>query len=389
MARRDRPTLLTPTFILLTLVNFFYFLAIGIIIPTIPLYLEGPLGAGKIAIGTAIGSFAATALFLRPWTGRLADRVGRRGPIQAGIGLATVTTIGLIPSHSLAPIFGLRLVSGVAEALFFVAASAAINDLAPDERRGEAVSLFSLALYGGLAVGPLVGEGVLHAVGFTEVWIASAASGGVALLLATRIPETRPAGLSAPGPQRLLHPAALRPGSALLVSIWGFAGFNTFIPLYVKQVGLDGSRYVFLLFSSLVFLIRSVGASIPDRIGAARSARIAVVLSSIGLLMIGGLRSAAGLYAGTAVYSIGIALSFPALMSLAVSGAAPHERGAVVGTFTAFLDLGFGIGPITLGVVADHFDYGGAFLAGGAIAAMGLLMLAGLGRRAAPSAAEA
>ena len=61
-------------------------------------------------------------------------------------------------ASSLAILIVLRLLLGVAEALVFVAAFAAEADLAPPERRGEALTLFSLSLYVGIAVGPLIGE---------------------------------------------------------------------------------------------------------------------------------------------------------------------------------------------------------------------------------------
>lgn len=375
MARAARrPSLLTPTFLLLTFASFGYFMAVGMQIPTIPLYVKGPLGGGDVAVGFVGGSFAFTALVLRPLAGRLADRRGRRLGVVAGIGLGTLISLGLVVAKSIPALFALRLASGVAEALFFVCSAAAINDLAPDERRGEAVSLFSLALYGGLALGPLAGESVLHAAGYDAVWIASAGVGLLAFLLSLRAPETRPEDLEITA-QRLVHPAAIRPGSALLVSIMGFSGFMTFVPLYVRELGLSGSRYAFLLFSSIVFLVRSAGASLPDRMGLARAARTAVVLSAVGLGVIGAWRSGAGLYAGTAVYGIGIGLSFPALMSLAVGNAPKGERGSVVGTFTAFIDLGFGTGPVVLGTVAGAAGYPNSFLVGAGIAATGLLML--------------
>ena len=51
-------------------------------------------------------------------------------------------------------VVALRLLLGVAEAAFMVAAFAAVADLAPASRMGEAISYNSLGLYLGLALGP-------------------------------------------------------------------------------------------------------------------------------------------------------------------------------------------------------------------------------------------
>jgi MFS family permease len=52
----------------------------------------------------------------------------------------------------------LRLLTGAGEAFFFVGAVTAAMDLAPAQRRGEAMSLASLALYVGIGLGPLLSE---------------------------------------------------------------------------------------------------------------------------------------------------------------------------------------------------------------------------------------
>lgn len=56
-----------------------------------------------------------------------------------------------------------------------------------------------------------------------------------------------------------------------------------------------------------------------------------------------------------------------------------------MGTTSAFLDLGFGLGPATLGFVAAAVGRGGTFLVGAAVAAAGLLLvlIARLGRSSA------
>jgi MFS family permease len=96
------------------------------------------------------------------------------------------------------------------------------------------------------------------------------------------------------------------------------------------------------------------------------------------------------LVCGTVLFGVGVALFTPALFALAVHGIPATERGAVMGTTTAFLDLGFGLGPATLGIVAATVGRGGTFLAGAAVAAAGLVLVVttNLGRRDAHAAAR-
>ena len=370
-----RPRLITPTFVLVAVASLAYFIADGVMIPAVPLYVEGPLQGSDVAVGVSVGAFSVTALLLRPWAGRLGDRRGRRLLMVFGAVLLGISVVAYAAAASVAVLVVLRLVTGVGEAFFFTGAASAINDLAPEERRGEAVSFFSLSLYIGIGIGPLIGEAVIGAFGFGATW---AAAGGSALLagaLAVRVPETRPERGEEPVSTRLIHPAALLPGTVLLASVMGMSGFFAFLPLYALQIGLGGSRFVFLMYSAIVVVIRSLGARIPDRLGPGRTARMSLAFSAAGLAIAGGWEHPAGLVLGTAVFAVGSSLAFPALMVLAVRGTSPLERGAVLGTFTAFVDIGFGAGPALLGVVAEAAGYGGTFLTASGIAVAGFSVL--------------
>ena len=156
----------------------------------------------------------------------------------------------------------------------------------------------------------------------------------------------------------------------------GFAGYYTFLALYARELGLGGVGPLFLLLAVIIVGIRIVGRRLPDQLGPKRAASLALVLLAAGLVVIGLWSTEVGLYAGTVVFAVGQALAFPSLMSLAIAGAPPADRSSVVGTFTAFADVGFAIGAISLGAVADAAGYDGVFLAAAAASLTGLFVLA-------------
>ncbi len=375
-----RPRLVTPVFVLITLSTFAYFVSVGALIPTLPVYVEGPLGGGDVAVGLGIGAFSLSAVLLRPFVGRLSDARGRRLLLVLGAALVTISVAGYALVSSLVPLLVLRLVTGAGEAFFYVGAAAGINDIAPDERRGEALSFFSLALYAGMAIGPILGEAALGEDRFVAAWLLAAGAAGLALLLGWKVPDTRPRDV-VPGAAPLIHRAALVPGTVLAASVWGLAGFSTFVPLYARELGLEGSSYVFATYSGLVLALRLFGARIPDKLGTRLTSRLALIASAIGMAVMGFVDVAWGLFLGGAIFGVGQALAFPALMSIAVRGAPASERGAVVGTFTAFFDLAFGLGAVSLGAVASAFGYEGAFRMAALVALGGLGLLYAYARR--------
>jgi MFS family permease len=371
--------MITPAFVALAAATLAFFVAGGIVLPAAPQFVEGVLGAGRAEVGIAIASFSIAALAMRPVVGWATDRFGRRPVLVVGAVLTILSLLLHVVATSLAVFIVARSLFGAAEAFFFVAALAAASDLAPEGRRGEALSFFSLSLYLGLAFGPLMGETVLTATrSYPAVWLSAAAVTVVALGLTLLTPETMPAREDRLGPRpraRLFHPAGLFPGFLILLGVWGMAGYLAFVPLYVAELQMGGASLPLAVYALVVVGLRLVGARLPDRLGAARLSGSALALSAAGLVIIALVPTSPGLLIGTAIFAAGVAFTFPALLTLAVARVGPDERGMVVGTTSLFLDLAFGLAPVVLGFVADAGGYAAAFLVGAAASALGCAIL--------------
>jgi len=371
---------------MVTLSAFAYFTSYAMLLPALPRFVQGPLGGGGIAVGITAGAFGVTALLLRPFVGVLGDRRGRRILIMSGTFGVALSVAALSLADVLWLVVVLRLIGGAGEAAFFVGAASAITDLAPPERRGEALSLFSIALYAGIATGPYLSEILNRGVRFDVVFWVSASLSLLAFLFAVPTPDTRPEPVAAvQRRRRVLHPAGVVPGLVMLTSVWGFAGYMAFLPLYADDLGLSGARNILLMYGVVMVAIRAFGARIPDRYGAARVGRVGLAASALGLAIVTIWGEAPGLFAGSVVFAFGQALAFPAFMALSASAAPPAERGAAVGTTTAFIDLGFFVGPVTFGPVAAVLGNQASFAVGAVVAALGVVLQVGLARHPAGS----
>jgi MFS family permease len=374
--------LLTKPFVLTMLVEFALCLSVGMLLAVVPVYADDSLGVGSFGVAVAVAAVSPMVLVCQPLAGRYADRNGRRILVIAGGAIAALSVVGYVVASSLALLVVLRLLNGAGEALVLVGAATIVTDLAPEQRRGEALSVFSLGLWGGLALGPLLGELVLGDDRFDAVWLVAAGCCLAAALLGLLLPETAPERVDEKASGgRLIHPAAIGPGLVLTFTVLGFAGLGTFGALYARDLGLDGAGSVFLLFSLVVVATRVLARRVPDRLGPKRTSRIALTLIAAGLFTIGLWNVPAGLFLGTVVVAFGHALAFPSLMTLAVNAAPAGERSSVVGTFSAFTELGFLVGALSLGAVASTAGYDGVFV----VCAFGpLLGVVALSRLAGP-----
>ncbi len=359
--QQDR--VLSGPFVLTMLTEFALCTSIGMLLAVVPVYADDTLGVGSFGVAVAVAAVSPMVLVCQPLAGRYGDRRGRKLLIVAGGAIASLAVAGYVVADSLALLVGLRLLTGAGEAMLLVGAATMITDLAPEHRRGEALSLFSLGLWGGLALGPILGELVLGDDRFDSVWLVAAACCLASTLIGLTLPETAPAREPEHDTTaRLVHPAAIGPGVVLAFTVLGFAGLGTFGALYARELGLEGAGSVFLTFSAVVVATRVLARQVPDRLGPKRTARVALSLITVGLLTIGIWNVPAGLFVGTIVVAFGHALAFPSLMTLAVNAAPASERSSVVGTFSAFTELGFLIGALSLGAIASAAGYDGVFV---------------------------
>ena len=366
--------LLTPRFFVVVSSGFCYFLALAMLTPVLPHYVEDSLGAGSVAVGIAVGAFAVGAIALRTYAGRIGDRIGRRVLIIGGALIVAASTLVYGVVHALWWLILMRVVTGFGEAGFFVGAATMITDLSPVERRGEAVSYWSVAVYGGLSFGPALGEYLRGTSRYQLTFVVSASLALAAALVGLFTVEV-PREITEPPTKHLLHRAAIKPGTVLFLGLIPLAGFSAFMPLYAThQLHID-SGPIFLLYGILILAVRIVGARLPDRLGGRDAGAMALALAALGIGIVAAWPTVVGLVVGTVVLAAGMSLMYPALLLLALLGIGDADRGAVVGTFSSFFDASQGVGAFVCGAVVAASGNRGAFTTGAVTATLGLILL--------------
>ncbi len=354
-------------------------MGVGAVLPVLPRYVRGPLDSGAIAVGIVVGAFAFTGLGSRPLAGRLADRVGRRPTVVAGTLFAALAGLLYLVPAGLPGMIGARLVLGIGEGTVFTAGSAWIVDLAPPGRRGRVIGLYGLAVWTGLSVGPSIGELLFHASGFELVWAFAAAAPFLGTLVALRIPD--PYTPSAGGRGPLIARESLRPGIGLSLGSVGYAAMASFIVLHLRAHGDPHGALAFTVFAATVVLTRLLAGDLPDRIGPLRCAAGAAALECAGLGLIALATGLPVAIIGAAAMGTAFSLLYPSLSLVVVNQVPEARRGAALGTFTGFFDLGVGLGAPLTGAAAAIGGYPAAFWLA-SVCALGTLAVANALRRA-------
>lgn len=366
----------TPKFAVLLATGLANFVTMGAVAPLVPRHVKDELGAGDFFVGLLVAVYAVSAVVVRPASAGWSNRRGRRALVVAGAAISGVSLLLYAAAPNFAALVPARLLTGVGQAVYFTGAATMVAELAPEHRRGEAVSYFSVAVYLGTGFGPLLGEVLQDAASTRWGFVTAGLVGLLAAVIGTRTAETlEPAQRQERATRFEFSRSALAPGTVLALGMVGSVVFGSFMPLYGDELGMSSVGLVYALYALTVIGVRVFGARVPDVLGPARAGTVATVVIAIGMALIAGFRSPAGLYAGTVVFAVGISFHYPALMALVVNRATPEERSSVVASFTAFFDVATGFGGLLVGAVVSVGGYRSAFVAAAACALVGLLVL--------------
>ena len=313
----DENRVLTVPFAVLFLATFALFCGIGIVQPVTPRLVQNGLGGNDRDVGLMSTAYAIAAVGCRP----LLSLVGRRGPRALMIAGGLVSLVGFaahLRVDSLTVLAGGRAVAAIGEAMIWVGYGTYVSALAPPGRQAEAISLSTVAVFGGIGVGPLIGDplaregrfdlAVLIALGFVLICALTSFA-----LRRSWYPDSGPIRRGRLTWREVIHPAALPTGIVLAFAMVGWSAWNTFVALHGDAIGMASIAPVFTLYAVLALGFRLVGAKVPERLGLGRCAFGSLTGIALGLAVLATFPSAVGVYAGTVVLAGGVALMYPAL----------------------------------------------------------------------------
>lgn len=354
----------------------------SLVAPILPLYaLE--FGVSYTAAGALITGFAVARLSFDMIGGVAGDRFGARRITMTGalfIAAAGVTA-ALAPTYWVLLLS--RFVEGVGSALFATSAFQYLVQITERSRLGRTTALYQTGMLVGFAIGPFAG-GYLAELGdfSTPFWAYAAFGVMVAIISGLFITDIPPSGrtvgevLRSAG--RLLRRREMRVLALVAFSLFVMrSGARiTLFPLYGnKVVGLDPSAIGTILSVSAVtnLLVVNFAGRMVDKVGRKPVAIWGLVSSAVVTTAYGLFGTFGSLLVVSAVFGIasGIASIPPPTM---VGDLAPEGlEGSAVGVYRMAGDLGFVVGPVMVGAIADT----GAFSMG--FAASGVLLLVAAG----------
>src|SRR6202167_1997393 len=356
------------------------YLAVGLPLPVLPLFVRDKLGFSNLIVGIVIGiQFLATVL-TRGYAGRVIDNQGgKRSALQGAIvsGLAGLLYFiaampRLAPTASLATLLIARLIAGFGEGQFVTGCVSWSIAFVGPQRAGMSMSWTGIAMCAALAIGAPIGMALYHSYGLEVAMISCM----VAPLVAAAIGISATSYTSTSGlrlPFYRVVGQIWREGLGLMLQGVGLSGLTAFASLYFAAHGWGHAGLVMTAFGAGFIFVRVALGSLPDKIGGYRVAFWSLVTEAIGQIMVWGAPNEIVPLAGAFVMGLGCALVFPALRVEALKRVLPANRGSAMGSFVAFLDIAYGFAGPTAGLMAGGLGYAAVYLLGAVLG--GLLVV--------------
>lgn len=331
------------------------------LIPELPAFLTAMGGAEHK--GLIISLFTLTALVSRPFSGKLADNIGRKPVIIFG---GTVCMLCSLMYPLFTTIFGffmLRFVHGFSTGFTPTGQSAYVSDLVPADRRGEAMGLIGTFGTLGMVMGPAIGGIVARAFGINTMFYLSSVFGFTAAAIVMSMKETLTTkksfhvSLLKISRTDLFEPRVILPAVIMGLIMYAYGAVLTLMSDMGENVGIYRKELLFTYFTITSLAIRIVGGKASDKFGRVPVMVVSCFVIAVSMIMIAVAQTQAMLIAAVLLYGLGGSAA-PTLLAWATDISESHHKGRALASLYIFMELGIGLGALVSGwIYSKNTDF--------------------------------
>lgn len=347
--------------------NFLLYFAFYLLTPLLPLYLSETFGATKDTIGIVLSGYTVAALIVRPFCGYVVDSFSRKKVLMLCLSGFAVFFAGYIAAGTILMFAICRTLHGGPFGAVTVANSTCVIDVLPSSRRNEGIGLYGLSNNFAMAIAPSIGIYLHNMVDSYMIlfWIAFVVAISAVLIAWTiRLPEKdiiRNKEKLSLDRFFLTRAWLLAINIAMFGFCWGV--LSNYLAIYSKEVLAitGGTGTYFALLSMGLFSSRLQGRKALSQGKLTQNAAEGMLISLVGFTLFVAIPHPVAYYLSAILIGLGNGHLYPAFLNMFVHVARHDQRGTANSSILTGWDLGFGIGCLLGGIVAEHFGYTATF----------------------------
>lgn len=351
---------------ILFIAGLLFWSSLASLLPTLPLYISD-LGGTPQQIGIVMGSFAIGLLIMRPWLAQLADLRSRKLVLLIALCAVAFAPLGYLVVKSLWLLMVIRAFHGISIAAYSSGYTTLVADIAPAKSRGEIIGYMSLVNPLGMALGPAIGGYLQASIGYPALFLLSSGLGMLGILFASQVSNPVADLLQRQATDnrfwQLLGSPRIRTLAIVLLLVGlAFGTLSTFVPLFIKSVGIDFNVGLFYTAAAIAsFIIRIPTGRASDRYGRGLFVTVSLIFYTISMLLLWLANSATAFLIAGFVEGLGGGILIPMVATVIADRTLPQERGRMFGLCMVGFDVGIAIAGPVLGAIAQYVGYPSLF----------------------------
>jgi MFS family permease len=345
----------TKHFWLLCVSSLLFFASFNMIIPVLPGYLT-ELGGAQWK-GLIISLFTVTALLSRPFSGKLADKIGRLPVIFFGALVCIICSFIYPWLNTVSAMLWLRLFHGFSTGFTPTGQTAYLADIIPLQKRGEGMGILGTANSVGMAGGLALGGWLEYLTNINVVFYASSGLALLSALVLLGIRETLHDKQSFSIYHFKLHksdlfePRVLAPCVVMLLAGYSYGAVVTLLPDYSLNVGMTNKGMLLTYFTLASLAVRLIGGKASDRFGRKPVLWVSLLFIGMAMAVLAVSQSAGAAIAAIVLYGLAHGSTSPTLLAWATDLSDPKRKGRGVSSLYIFMEFGIGLGAFISGLI--------------------------------------
>jgi MFS family permease len=345
--------LFTAPFLLLCLSHGLFAGSFNMMIPELPAYLTS-LGGGGYK-GLIIALFTLTAGLSRPFSGKLADTIGRMPVMYVGTFACVICSMLYPLLPFVAGFLLLRFFHGFSTGFKPTGTAAYVADIVPHNRRGEAMGMLGICLSLGASASPPLGSWLVKTFSINAMFYASAMLAVLSVVILTNLKETLQEkhrfswSLLKITKDDVYDPLSIPSAIVMICCYVSYGAILTLVPDLSDQLGLSNRGTFFTIFTLSSIATRFFAGKISDELGRVPVLKTSALLIAISMLIFANISTPTGLYVATALFGLGNGIFSPAITAWTVDLGDPERKGRALATMYIALEIAIGGGAAFAG----------------------------------------
>ena len=348
----DSP-LYTSGFLLLCLSHGLFAGSFNMMLPELPAYLDS-LGGGQHK-GLIIALFTLTAGISRPFSGKLADSIGRIPVMYIGVFACVVCGMLYPPLAFVNGFLALRFFHGFSTGFKPTGTVAYAADIVPLHRRGEALGILGICFSIGGASAPPLGSWIAQTWSINAMFYASSVMAALSMLVMLGLKET----LLNRQPFRwellkvarhdIYDPRAIPAAVVMIFCYFSYGVILTLVPDLSDSVGVGNRGTFFTLFTLASISTRLFAGKISDKRGREPVLTVSALMIALAMVAFARCHSPEMLYLASILFGLGNGTFAPAINAWTIDLGDPNRKGRAMATMYIALEIAIGVGAAGAG----------------------------------------